>query len=175
MSPCLERRDNHSLWIEEPWDSHSCCFNLPWDPILHQGMGAQHPWPPWLLEFPKEPRGETRTQPGAENPKLVFSTPLNGWKSEGWPGIMALFICWDWVADFVVLIAESLPLIHGCTPLSDFRWADEEMSGYPLLCQSQKPFQTALADTSRLLARQTLVCVSRSSKYLHLIPKGSID
>lgn len=57
-----------------------------------------------------------------------------------------------------------------------FRWDDEEMSGYPFLCQSQKPLpNTALADTGRLLARQTLVCVSRSSKYLHLIPKGSID
>lgn len=57
-----------------------------------------------------------------------------------------------------------------------FRWDDEEMSGYPFLCQSQKPLpNTALADTGRLQARQTLACVSRSSKYLHLIPKGSID
>lgn len=71
---------------------------------------------------------------------------------------------------------ESLLSFMDAVHSQIFRWDDEEMSGYPFLCQSQKPLPNrALADTGRLLARQTLVCVSRSSKYLHLIPKGSID
>lgn len=69
---------------------------------------------------------------------------------------------------------EPLPSLTALPQI--FRWHDEEMSGYPFLCQSQKPLpNTALADTGRLGARQTLGCVLGSSKYLHLIPKGSID
>lgn len=167
MSVCLERGDNNSsLWREEPWESHSHYFK--WWSLS---------WPPCLVKFPQAP-GE-KSGPTAKHWKsaaclLHFFILLKIWG-----------LTWDHGFVYLLRFRGQLHFIdcrESLLPFMDaihsqiFRWDDEEMSGYPFLCQSQKPLpNTALADTGRLLARQTLVCVSHSSKYLHLIPKGSID